>query len=124
MHFEGRCVIISVFLYGERLILPIHLRIFSISNCSFLAYLFPYISPLVILGGDVNFFFEPELSPLKSTCSSKMAMTPRELCIDLNLFDTWRILNPKVEDFYRPHNSRFHRFPFKASFRHGLSIVV
>ncbi len=68
------------------------------------------ISPLVILGGDLNCCLEPEFdqNPSKTTRLSKMAVATKELCNDMALFDTWRVLNPKVRDFTffsRPHNS-------------------
>lgn len=110
---EGRYVIISGFLYGERLILGCIYspNTFEASFYSkLLADLSSDASPLVVLGGDMNACLEPELDqrPVKSTCPSRMGKAIKALCCDLNLYDTWRILNPKTRDytfFSRPHNS-------------------
>ncbi len=110
---EGRYVIISGFVYGERLTLGCIYspNIFEASFYSkLLADLASNISPLVILGGDLNCCLEPEFdqNPSKTTRLSKMAVATEELCNDMALFDTWRVLNPKVRDFTffsRPQNS-------------------
>lgn len=70
---------------------------------------------------------EPELDryPVKSTRPSKMAIATRALCSDLNLFDTWKILNPKVKVFIffsRPHNS-FSRIDYFFTSRQALERV-
>ena len=127
---EGRYVIISGFLFGERLILGCIYspNTFEASFYSkLLADLSSNTSPLVILGGDMNACLEPELDqrPVKSTCPSRMAKATKALCCDLNLYDTWRILNPKMKDytfFSRPHNS-FSRIDYFFTSRQVLDRV-
>ena len=110
---EGRYVIISGFLYGEGLILGCIYspNTFEASFYSkLMADLSSSTSSIIVLGGDLNASLEPELDqcPVKSTCPSRMAVATKALCCDLNLFDAWRILNPKIKDytfFSRPHNS-------------------
>lgn len=85
------------------------------------------ILSLVILGGDLNTCLEPELdqSPLKSTQPSRMAVVTRELCNDLNLYYTQRILNPKMKDFTffsRPHNS-FSRIDYFFASRQTVDTI-
>uniref|UniRef100_A0A667YQW2 exodeoxyribonuclease III n=1 Tax=Myripristis murdjan TaxID=586833 RepID=A0A667YQW2_9TELE len=125
---EGRYVIISGFLYGEKLIQGCIYspNTFEASFYSkLIAVLSSNTSPLIILGGDLNACLEPELDqhPVKSTHPSKTAIVTGALFSDLNLFDTWRILNPKVFTFFsRPHNS-FSRIDYFVTSRQALERV-
>ena len=84
---EGRYVIISGFLYGERLILGCIYspNTFEASFYSkLMADLSSSTSPLIVLGGDLNTCLEPELDqcPVKSTRPSRMAVSTKALCCD------------------------------------------
>ena len=101
---KWRYVIISGFLYGERLILGCIYspNTFEASLYSkLMADLSSSTSPLIVVGRDLNACLEPELDhcPVKSTHPSRMAVATKVLCCDLNLFDAWRILNPKMKDY-------------------------
>uniref|UniRef100_A0A3Q3NRE5 exodeoxyribonuclease III n=1 Tax=Labrus bergylta TaxID=56723 RepID=A0A3Q3NRE5_9LABR len=110
---EGRYVVITGFLYGEHVLMGSAYAPNTFDS-SFYSKLLADISsicpPFVILGGDFNCGLVPEMdhSPSKTLPLSRMAKATKDLCLDLGLFDAWRIINPREKDFTffsRPHRS-------------------
>uniref|UniRef100_A0A3B4UKM2 exodeoxyribonuclease III n=1 Tax=Seriola dumerili TaxID=41447 RepID=A0A3B4UKM2_SERDU len=101
---DGRYVLISGFLYGEQILI---------------AY--------VVLGGDFNCVPDPNVdqSPPKPDLAPRKSPRLKEFCHDLELFDTWRMTNPRGRDynfFSHPHQT-FSRIDFFLSSRMILDRV-
>lgn len=110
---EGRYVVVTGWLYGERVLIGSAYAP-STFDSSFYSKLLADISlvcpPYVILGGDFNCVLAPEVdhSPPKTLPPTKMAQATKRLCSDLDLFDAWRVINPRDKDFTffsYPHRS-------------------
>uniref|UniRef100_A0A3B5Q8L8 exodeoxyribonuclease III n=1 Tax=Xiphophorus maculatus TaxID=8083 RepID=A0A3B5Q8L8_XIPMA len=84
----------------------------------------PYI---VLGGGDFNCIHDPcvDQSPPRSTTTSRKSLRLREFCQDLELYDTWRVTNPRERDytfFSQPHQT-FSQIDFFLSSRMVLDRV-
>uniref|UniRef100_A0A3Q3G7C3 exodeoxyribonuclease III n=1 Tax=Labrus bergylta TaxID=56723 RepID=A0A3Q3G7C3_9LABR len=99
---EGRYVLISGYISGEHIVIGC-VYAPTVYEPSFLSSLLADISSLscslVVLGGDFNCVLDPSLdqSPSKDRRSQK-STNLLDLCKDIELFDEWRILNPKERD--------------------------
>ena len=107
---EGRYVLLSGYLYGEHILL----------GCVYAPNVFeaPFFSKLLatissfsinyrIIGGDFNSTINPNVDQSTPRLNpSRKSARLMELCNDLELFDVWRVLNPRTRDytfFSRPH---------------------
>lgn len=109
---EGRYVLVSGYIFGEHILIGC-IYAPTVYEPSFLSSLLADISSLscslVVLGGDFNCVLDPDTdqSPSKDKRSQK-STNLSDFCKDMELFDAWRILNPKGRDFTffsRPHQS-------------------
>ena len=107
---EGRYVLISGFLYGEHILLGC-VYAPNVFEASFFSKLLSAITSFsinyTIIGGDFNSALNSNIdqSTPRPTPSRKSTRL-REICNDLELFDVWRVLNPRTRDFTffsRPH---------------------
>lgn len=110
---EGQFVIVTGFLYGERILIgsvygpnTYELSFFS----KLLAATSSHLTPFTVFGGDFNWVQHAGIdqSPPKPAFTSKKSLRLKELCTDLGLFDIWRIINPRGKDFTfnsHPHQS-------------------
>ena len=110
---EGRFVIISGFLYGERILIGSVYGPNTFEPSFFsklLAAASSQLTPFTVFGGDFNCVQDASIdqSPSKLAFTSKKTARLKELCVDLGLFDIWRIINPTARDFTfysHPHRS-------------------
>lgn len=108
---EGRYFVITVFLYGEHVVIGSAYAPNTFDGSIYsklLADLSSICPPFVILGGDFNCGLLPQMdyNPSKTLPLSRMAKATKDLCSELGLFDAWRIINPQEQDlifFSRPH---------------------
>lgn len=116
---EGRFVVITGILYGEKIQIG---SVYAPNTyeatfySKFLAEVSSVCPTHAIIGGDFNCGLEPitDYNPPKTQPPSKMAKATSGLCNDLGLFDAWKICNPLSRDFTfysRPHHS-FSRIDF------------
>ena len=111
---EGRFVIISGFLYGERTLIGSVYGPNAFEPSFFtrlLAAVSSHLTPFTVFGGEFNCVQDASVdqSPSKPAFISKKTARLKELCADLGLFDAWRIINPTAKDytFYsHPHQSQ------------------
>ena len=110
---EGRYVIVTGTLYGERITIGCvyapNLYIGEFYS-KLIADISPMLVPYTILSGDFNCVLSPEAdhSPPLMERPSKKALTTIEMCTDLNLLDAWRVLHPQQREFTffsNPHQS-------------------
>lgn len=109
----GRYVIISGFLFGERILIGSIYGPNAFEPSFFsrlLAAASSRLAPFTVLGGDFNCVQDAgvDQSPSKSAFISKKTARLKELSADLGLFDVWRVVNPTTKDytFYsHPHQS-------------------
>lgn len=119
---DGRYVLVSGYLYGEHILIGCIYGPTSYEAAFFLKLLSDVSlvsTPYVILGGDFNCVSDPSVdqSPLKSIPFSRKCSRLKEFCQDLELFDTWRVINPRGKDytfFSQPHKT-FSRIDFFLS---------
>lgn len=97
----GRYVLIAGVLYREHIMIGC-IYAPNVYQSEFYSTLLADV-PLsyTILAGDFNCITDPEVdrNPPTKAAPSKMTRTMREVCSDLNLFDTWRVLHPTERDF-------------------------
>uniref|UniRef100_A0A3B5MBM6 exodeoxyribonuclease III n=1 Tax=Xiphophorus couchianus TaxID=32473 RepID=A0A3B5MBM6_9TELE len=94
---------------------------------TFVGYCFSTHTVYCIGGGDFNCIHDPcvDQSPPRSTTTSRKSLRLREFCQDLELYDTWRVTNPRERDytfFSQPHQT-FSRIDFFLSSRMVLDRV-
>ena len=127
---NGRYVLISGVLYGERIMIGC-IYAPNTYDRDFYSTLLADVSSLsssyTILAGDWNCVADPEADhkPPSRAKLSKMSRAMREVCSDLDLFDTWRVLHPKERDFTffsNPHKS-FSRIDYIYTSRQVLDRV-
>lgn len=110
---DGRYVLISGYLYGEQILIGCIYGPNSYDSAFFpklLSEVSSVSTPYVVLGGDFNCVSDPSVdqSPSKSNPASRKSLRLKEFCHDLELFDTWRIINPRGRDytfFSNPHQT-------------------
>lgn len=110
---EGRFVIISGFLFGERILIGSIYGPNAFEPSFFsrlLAAASSHLTPFTLFRGDFNCVQDASVdqSPSKPAFTSKKAARLKELGADLGLFDVWRIINPTAKDFTfysHPHQS-------------------
>uniref|UniRef100_A0A3Q2ZLT7 exodeoxyribonuclease III n=1 Tax=Kryptolebias marmoratus TaxID=37003 RepID=A0A3Q2ZLT7_KRYMA len=127
---DGRYVLISGFLYGEHILIGCIYGP-NIYEATFFPKLLSDIAsvhtPYIVVGGDFNCIHDPNVdqAPPRSTSTSRKSLRLREFCQDLELYDTWRVTNPRERDytfFSQPHQT-FSRIDFFLSSRMILDRV-
>lgn len=127
---DGRYVLISGYLYGEQILIGCIYGP-NIYEATFLPKLLSDVTsvhtPYTVLGGDFNCIHDPcvDQSPPRLNSTSRKSLRLREFCHDLELFDTWRVTNPRERDytfFSQPHQT-FSRIDFFLSSRMVLDRV-
>uniref|UniRef100_A0A3Q0QX31 exodeoxyribonuclease III n=1 Tax=Amphilophus citrinellus TaxID=61819 RepID=A0A3Q0QX31_AMPCI len=127
---DGRYVLISGYLYGEHILIGCIYGP-NIYEATFLPKLLSDVAsvhtPYIMLGGHFNCIPDPcvDQSPPRPTATSRKSLRLREFCQDLELFDTWRVTNPRERDytfFSQPHQT-FSRIDFFLSSRTILDRV-
>lgn len=118
---DSRYILVSGYLYGEQILTGCVYGPNSYEGAfspKLLLDVSSVSTPFVVLGGDFNCVFDPSVdqSPPKSSPTPRKSLRLKEFCHDLELFDTWRIANPKGRDytfFSQPHQtfSRTDLFP-------------
>uniref|UniRef100_A0A3Q3GFL0 Endonuclease/exonuclease/phosphatase domain-containing protein n=1 Tax=Labrus bergylta TaxID=56723 RepID=A0A3Q3GFL0_9LABR len=101
---EGRYVIIEGLLYNEPIVIA---SVYgpngdSVGFFSKLSTIFTeYSGKPIIVGGDFNSVFKPEMDrsekPIPSDRASLAALN--DFCKNMGLFDTWRLMNPENGDY-------------------------
>ena len=127
---NGRYVLISGYLYGEQILIGCIYGPNTYDSAFFpklLSEVSSVSTPYVVLGGDFNCVPDPSLdqSPPKPSPVPRKSLRLKEFCLDLELFDTWRVTNPREKDytfFSNPHQT-FSRIDFFLSSRAVLDRV-